>query len=368
MTNELVVIGESSALIERLSGKRPLFVLTIGTTDTAKIPGISAAGRSPELCDFTPAADAEYIVLERCLSIDGVPVTPDGIPTPALITRAAVKLARIPVLVVNAGARFRPKLPHVELGGGPGGDIRTGRAVAGARELFEAGKLIGEQTSAIADYLVLAESVPGGTTTALGVLMAMGFDAEGRVSSSMSYNPHELKVAVVEEGMRRAGISRGSLRADPLKAVEVLGDPTIPVIAGILTSSCRNVPVLLAGGTQMTAVLAVAGDHIRPHVENVAIATTRWIVEDRGSDIFGLLRQVMPEVPLVYPRLSFKGARYEGLRAYEDGVVKEGVGAGGAVVSCLLRSSSLSLSDVVTEVERQYERLTEAVGHERASL
>ncbi|MHA1364365.1 MAG: nicotinate mononucleotide-dependent phosphoribosyltransferase CobT, partial [Candidatus Freyarchaeota archaeon] len=88
---------EAERFLGRIEGKEPVFICTIGNTETAKIPGISAAGKYPEITDYTPAADVELLFYGECKCIDGVPVTPDGIPTPALITRSALSLADIPV-------------------------------------------------------------------------------------------------------------------------------------------------------------------------------------------------------------------------------------------------------------------------------
>ena len=49
----------------------------------------------------------------------------------------------------------------------------------------------GEQLSGYSDLLVLGESVPGGTTTALCVLRSLGYEVG--VSSSYSSNPSTLK-------------------------------------------------------------------------------------------------------------------------------------------------------------------------------
>jgi len=81
------------SFLNRLRGKKPLFICVIGVTETAKILGISAAGKNPELTDYTPPADVELLLLGKCKCIPGVPVTPEGIPTPALITMAALRLA-----------------------------------------------------------------------------------------------------------------------------------------------------------------------------------------------------------------------------------------------------------------------------------
>src|SRR3990170_6710277 len=124
-------------LLEHLKGKSPLFICTIGTTETAKIPSISAAGEYPELTDYTPPADVELILMGKCKCISGVPVTPEGIPTPALITMSAIRLADIPALVVSGGLRVNPQIPFLNLGGSPGRDIRTGKAVDDVEEVME---------------------------------------------------------------------------------------------------------------------------------------------------------------------------------------------------------------------------------------
>ena len=148
------------ALASRLRGKQPLFVCVIASTDTALIPGISAAGASLELIPFTAAADAEVLAYGTARCIAGLPCNPLGPPGPALITLAALQLAAIPHLVVNAGCHVLPDAPYVKLGGEPGGLITQGRAVPRAHELFEAGRRLGADVARQCDYLVLGESVP----------------------------------------------------------------------------------------------------------------------------------------------------------------------------------------------------------------
>ncbi|MFQ6136928.1 MAG: TIGR00303 family protein, partial [Candidatus Hydrothermarchaeales archaeon] len=106
--------------ISKIEDKRPIFLCILGNTETAKIPGVSAAGAFPEITDFTPAADAELLFLGRCESIDGVPVTPDGVPTPALITMSALQLIDAPAFIVEGGLRVKPSIPYFSLGGSPG--------------------------------------------------------------------------------------------------------------------------------------------------------------------------------------------------------------------------------------------------------
>jgi len=343
--------------LKQLIGKNPLFICTIGTTETAKIPGISAAGKYPEFTDYTPPADVELLLLGECKCISGVPMTPEGIPTPALITMSALKLADIPALVVSGGLKITPHVPFLDVGGKPGSDIRTGKAVENAEEVIRRARVAGENLAKVADCLVVGESIPGGTTTALGVLLAMGVDARGKVSSSMPDNPHELKIKTVEEGLKASDTEFGAFADDPVKAVSRVGDPIIPAFAGLVLGAAGEVPVLLAGGTQMGAVLAVVKALNRDVLGNVAIGTTRWIIVDKAADLKGITTQIA-DVPILAVDLDFSQSRFDGLRAYEAGVVKEGVGAGGAAIAAMTKSKgSITKETLLREIERNYEQL-----------
>ena len=345
------------AFLDRLRGKQPLFVCVIGVTETAKIPSISAAGKYPELTDYTPPADVELLLLGKCKCIQGVPVTPEGIPTPALITMAALRLADIPALAVSGGLKIKPHVPFLDLGGSSGRDIRTGKAVDNVKEVMERAEIAGENLAKTGDYLVIGESIPGGTTTALGILLAMGVDARGKVSSSMPGNPHELKIKTVEAGLKTSGIEFGALADDPIKAISCVGDPMVPAFAGLVIGAAGKVPVLMAGGTQMGAVIAVI-NALKPDVlDNVAIGTTRWIIADKTADLKGIVTQVA-DIPIMAANLNFSRSRFEGLRAYEAGMVKEGVGAGGASMAAILKSAgSITKEVLLKEIEKNYDQL-----------
>ncbi len=345
---------KGQAYLKEIRGKKPLFICTIGTSETAKIAGISAAGKYPEFTDYTPPADAELLLLGKCKCISGVPVTPDGIPTPALITMSALKLADIPVLIASGGLQVKPQIPFLDLGGSPGKDIRTGNAVDNVAEVISRAKLAGEQLAKHSDYLVIGESIPGGTTTALGVLSAMGIRAEGKVSSSMSENPHELKNAAAQAGLAAAGELPGSLAQNPIRAISCVGDPMMPAFAGLVIGAASQIPVLMAGGTQMAAVLA-AVNALYPNVLcNVSIGTTRWVVSDASSDIRGIVSQIA-DVPVLAADLNFGFSRFEGLKAYEKGIVKEGVGAGGAAIAAMVTTEGAVTKELLlAEIERNY--------------
>ncbi|MFQ6120234.1 MAG: nicotinate mononucleotide-dependent phosphoribosyltransferase CobT, partial [Methanosarcinales archaeon] len=292
---------KSSELIEELRGLTPIFECTIATTQTAKIQGISAAGAYPEITDYTPPADVELLFYGKCKCISGVPVTPDGIPTPALITMSALELAKISTFVVNAGLNIKPYVPFMEVGGKSGESIVTGKAVSEVQEVYERSVLLGKELAKTADYLVMGESIPGGTTTALAVLLALGIDAEGKVSSSMPNNPHNIKIDTVNKAMKSAQITKGALKDSPLEAISKVGDPMQVVHTGIAIGAKDKIPVMLAGGTQMAAILALI-DATVSNTDNIFIGTTKWIIEDKNSDLKGLVNQIA-DIPILAANL-----------------------------------------------------------------
>lgn len=343
--------------VKRVWGKEPVFICTIGNTETGKIPGISAAGANPQITDYTPAADVELLYFGWCKCINGVPVTPNGIPTPGLITMSAIGLAKMPVFAVNGGVNVKPGAPFFELEGRPGRDIRTGKAVDGPSGVFERAVVAGEQLAKTADFLVVGESIAGGTTTALGVLTALGYDAFGKVSSTLPENPHDLKTKVVKEGIIASGRSPEELKNDPMAAIAAVGDPMMPAAAGVIVGAARTRPVLMAGGTQMAAVLAVVKGSDASVLGNLAIGTTRWITDDKTSSITGLVRQIC-DVPILAANLDFSASRYDGLRIYETGLVKEGVGAGGSAIAAMTRTKgAIDCKALLDEIDGNYGRL-----------
>jgi len=343
--------------IDHLLGKDAfLFILTIGTTDTSLIPGLTVAGASPELTHYTPAADAEYLLLGRCRVIPNVPMTPDGKPTPALLTRAALSLADHQVLVVNAGSRIKPRIPYVDLHGEPGRDIRTGSAISKdtVTEVFNNGYTLGKNLARRGSIIVLGESIPAGTTTAMALLVAMGYDAWNKMSSSSPTNPKELKARVVREALVNAKVNIPV--KDPLEAVSRVGDPVMLGLSSIALGALeRGAHVVLAGGTQMAAALALIRAMERGHRGTVTIATTRWIMEDTNADLLGLVRNIDPGINVVSVDINLSDSQYPGLRAYEDGFVKEGVGAGGACLMSMI--SGASIYELKRRIIEEYEAL-----------
>lgn len=355
--------ARGAALVARLRRQRPLFLCVVAHTDTLAIPGLSAAGATPALRHLTAAADAEALQLGRARCLPGVPRNPEGPVGPVVITYAALQLADIPCLVVDAGLGHRPAAPVISLGSAPGRSILGGHALDDAHGLFHAGRVLGHQLAAAAPYLVVGESVPAGTTTALALMLALGLPAAGRVSSSFARAPHDLKLRVAQRALARSGLSLPA--GDPLAAAEAVGDPMQPVVAGIAYAALARVPVVLAGGTMMVAVAALLDRLLwregrRLDQLPLAIATTPWVVEDPQADFVGLLATV-GEVPALVAPLDFAASRHAALRGYESFLVKEGVGAGGAAVAAALATGA-EAPELLAAIERHYELVAAEAG------
>jgi uncharacterized protein (TIGR00303 family) len=351
-------VDAAKKILSQMWGKRGVFTCTVGNTMTSTIPGVSDAGDTPELTLFTPAADAEMLVLGKTVCMKGIPINPGGIPTPATLTMAALQLSNMPLYIVNGGTKIKPNLPCFEVGGTCGGSILTGKAVNNVRECFEMGKILGRMLSRTYDFIVVSESCAGGTTTALAVMMAMGIVKENLVSSSSPNNPKELKTKIVNEALAAAGIKMGDLAKDPLKAIECVGDPMMPANVGMIVGAAKHVPVIVGGGTQMAAVIAAAVALDRSVIGNIIQGTTRWLVNDPNSDIRKLMASVHPDIPIAYVNMDYSESPYEGLQAYEWGYIKEGVGCGGSSVAAIAQSSGkLTCRDLLDRVHDIYKKL-----------
>jgi uncharacterized protein (TIGR00303 family) len=314
------------------SPERPLFICILANTETAKIPDISAAGKSPELTDYTPAADAELVETGSTMSITEPAMCPSGAPTPAVLTRASMLMTGIPCLFINAGLKVRPKIPFIDIDAHPGGDIRKGHAVPDAAKIYERSAILGRTIGRLSDFTMIGESVPGGTTTAMGVMKALGYD--GKVSSSFPNNPVEIKNNVINEALKNSSVEFGSLKNDPLFSVECLGDPMMAAAAGLVDG--LNVKTVLAGGTQMVSVLCIIKN--LGLKRDVSIATTRYVSDDTSANFREMMDILGYQAYSADP--GFGNSRIKGLNMYEKGDVKEGVGAGGAMLLAAMKGYS----------------------------
>lgn len=339
------------------------YALCIGSTATSDLDGISAAGADGQSRRLTPAIDAEALVLGKPLSSESVPVSPRGIVSPVVLSKAMLNLVGCGVDVFDCGAFYPPKVEHEKVGARPAKCLDCGEALPydDVKELFEHGRRIGQRLAQESDthYLIIGECVPGGTTTALGVLLSLGYSAEKMVSSSMPSADHDRRSVLVRTGITKCGVTADQMNCEPLRAVAAVGDPMQAFAAGLAMEASKYVPVILGGGTQMLAVYALAAavegkEHIQQ--QPIAVVTTKWVAFDSGSNPSQLAELV--GAPFAASCPNFHCSRHPGLRAYEEGNVKEGVAAGALMAVAYL--GGFSESEICAAIDHQYDQMVTA--------
>ena len=334
--------------IESIETGRFLFSFVISYTETCEIPGITFAGADQDSIQLTPPADAEYLHYGYCKTVDKIPMTPDGKPTPGLLTKTALESASISHMTINAGSKISPQLPFVDTNMTFGKNISKQDAMTDSQvsHAVDYGRIVGRSMASLTDCLIIGESIPGGTTTALAVLKALDFDA--KVSSSIPNNPIELKNQIVDSALDRIDSEH------PFSIVAKVGDPMIPFVAGMLSSASSVSNVMLAGGTQMAAVLAFASK-IGFNEEKTAIGTTSYITNDDSANFVNLVKEIA-DIPAISVNPGLENSQYPGLKAFSEGFAKEGVGAGGTIISSMIKTGNDS-TKFLEITEKEYRRL-----------
>ncbi len=326
-----------------------LFVLVISGTDTIEHPGISAAGADLAALKYTAALDAEFIATGKTLTQAQLPVSPSGIVSPALISKAGLNILKLDCQIFNAGSHVPPQIPCHDIHLTPGRTIDNGNTMdtQTVEKIFIQGKLTAKELIKKYDQLIIAECVVGGTTTALGLITALGYNAQQMISSSFPNGNHEIKNRIIQEGLKHSP-RLDLIEANPLLAVAAMGDPSQAFIAGLAISHPNCV---LAGGTQMLAIQTLID---KLGQSKSKIITTEWVYHDSSAQFQKLHGLVCPETKVDYSQMtkfSTRNNTYQQLNneilklssdkldlesitsKYAQGHVKEGVGMGALLYS-----------------------------------
>jgi len=374
------------SLLERLSASargQVHFALALGATALSDIEGISAAGSTPEQRRLTAKLDADIL----CQSLQKplvpisqeLPTSPRGITSPVVITSASLSLINSTLAIYDCGtfAGCAPTAPHLVTPG-----RAAGRAMDGAlplnvvQDLFNYGLKQGE-TASSADLICLAECVPGGTSTAALVLTLLGIDALSLGSSSLPDCGGDFKSQLLKSELDNLCQTQGKtltqLRAsciqDPLLSIALAGDPVQAFASGYLMAATkllassknnRDSLVVAAGGTQMLAIWTlmdklteVSHSAYRTDLtELLAIITTSYVAHDPHARVKDLVQ--LCQAPLISIDPGLEQSSHPGLRAYVQGNVKEGVGAGAAFA---IASRLHSQSKMIETIDQTYSRL-----------
>jgi uncharacterized protein (TIGR00303 family) len=339
-------------LIESLRGKKATFLLSLSNTKTATIEGITQAG-IPGMIHLTPTLDSEFVCTGEVRSLPNIAQTPKGVPTPALISRAVHLLdpfSRIELL--NLGLEVTPSIEYFkqhDFNINPSGSIDVGANID-AFELFQKGVEFGQTYEPKSDYVILGESVPSGTTTALATALALGYDAKDKFSSSFAANPSNIKQEVVTKALKQI-----SPNDDIFEILGKVSDNMLIFNAGfILGANNKDYRIILAGGTQMACVLLIINSILQTMQgaidhSKIALVTTKWVYEDKNSDIKALLEMLDFELNSYYADFDFALSNHPALKLYDQGEAKEGVGAGGCLAYGFLKG--LSKEQITKKVE-----------------
>ena len=344
---------ECQSFINKVKSKKPLFLLIIGSTETALIPGISAAGQNIEKLKLTPALDADFLVLKKEEFNEKLPVSPNGMPSPAILSKAMVDCLGLDVTIVDVGSFIKPKCNHIGLNMGPAQCLTTGNALGPIKTnfLFQKGEKLVTNLSNY-PYIIVGECVPGGTTTALSVLCSLGINAFDLVSSSFPEGNNFWKNQTVKDALLAHADLFSFINKNPLRAVEYFGDPMQVFACGLIKGAQKvNLPIMLAGGSQMLAVYHLAKRILEYDPHDTVVATTSWITNDKNAKTKKLAE--LCSAPLISSNVNFNESGFSGLNAYENGHIKEGVGAGGLMVTANLYKD-MEQKEIVSEIEKIY--------------
>ena len=337
--------------IESLRGKRATFMLALSNTKTAKIEGITQAG-IPGMLHLTPTLDAEFLTTGEVRSLENIAETPKGVPTPALLTRGVHLLApygRIELL--NLGLEVAPKVDYFKLHNfsiEPSESIAKGAGID-AQEIFQKGVEFGQNYSCQDEYILLGESVPSGTTTAMTTALGLKYKAKEYFSSSFKNVPNNIRETTLKLALSHLGE-----KDDLFTILSKLSDNMLIFNAGFILGLNNRVPIVLAGGTQMACVLLIVDKVLKlmggtMETTNLALCTTKWVAEDENSDIKALLELLRFPINAYYSDFDFSMSQHPALKLYDEGEAKEGVGAGGALIYGEL--NGLSQEAITRQVE-----------------
>lgn len=343
------------------------FMLCLGGTTVSDLEDISAAGANSEARRMTPRYDAEALVLGKTADGNAIPVSPLGIVSPVVLTKACLDLIDCQRSILDCGTFASPRVDSLVLGTIPAQCVSSGNAlpIDHIEDLFERGLRLGREESKKSNVVVVGECVPGGTTTAMATLMGFGYEVNSFISSSLPNNNSSRRLNLVTEGLEKSGlISKLKTRdkQDPFFVLSALGDPMQPVAAGIAIGASQNATVVLAGGSQMLAVYQIASEiaktmsntPLNSLKENTLVSTTKWVAYDKSAKTPALARHL--QAPLACSNFGLKTSRHKGLRAYEEGHVKEGVGAGASILLAHLFANRTE-KELVSAIDETYDQL-----------
>lgn len=341
--------GSNPDFLNSLKEEKPLFLVASSYSKTAEISGITVAGL-PGKIYLTPPLDMEVLYYGKPKTVLDIATMPEGPPSPVIITSAMRNLIDFPLHFLDIGLKVKPKCPITCIDVEISNSLLEGAEVD-AEFLFNEGLLYSKHLSQFNKTIVISECVPSGTTSAFAVSKALGYDCDSSFSSSnFSTETYDLKKNIVNEAINNHKNKISSV----FDAIHYLGDNMQAFVSGLSHGLAKNnIKVILAGGTQMAAIFGILNKlKGNTKFENIALMSTKWILNDTLSDIESFLNQIDININAYFSDFSFEESQYHNLRLYEKGYVKEGVGCGASL--CFAYLNNFNQSQILNEIESIY--------------
>ena len=340
-----VILGRVDFL-EFLRGSKATFLLAGSVTKTCEIPNISQLG-IPGRLDLTPTLDAEFLCTKEVRSLEDIPKTSEGLPSPSLITRAVHELKPFSnIEILDLGLEVKPKIDYFKthhFSIKPSKRIDDGASID-AMSVFQAGVEFGTSYKTSDDYIILAESVPSGTITSNASALALGYECKNSFATS------DIKSTTLEEALK--SINEDD---DVFTKLSRVSDNMLIFNAGfILGSRAQNLKVILAGGIQMVTVLLIVNSILKSmdgniDASNIALCTSKWVAQDDNTNIKGLLEQVDFSINAYASDFDFLLSSNQALKLYDEGESRDGVGCGAAL--CYASINAINKENLTRKIE-----------------
>jgi 5,6-dimethylbenzimidazole synthase len=350
-TKHIHTITGDKKLLKSLIDKPADFMLMMSYSKTATIEGITQAGLKG-LMHLTPVLDSEYLKYGKLKTIKKLPKTASGIPTPALITKAIDMLKPFGKksfidLGLPTPAKIKSKNYH-KIDIPPSDKLDIGSGID-AWDVFSRGIKFAKEYRLKSPYLIIAESIPSGTTSAQATALALGYEANGLFSSSFANNPTDIKTRIISQALTKA-----KDKTDIFDKLSICSDNMLLFTAGFVSEINSKYPIILAGGTQMACVLMIVNSiskymGVEFDSSKLILATTKWVAQDTKSDIKALLNMLDFKIDSFYSDFDFSLSYNPKLKLYDKGEAKEGVGAGGALVYGYL--NGLNKTEITNQIQ-----------------
>jgi len=104
----------------------------------------------------------------------------------------------------------------------------------------------------------------------------------------------------------------------------------------------------------MAAVLAF-GHATGFNEKNIAIGTTSYIVDDKTANFLDVIKKIA-DIPILAASPKLENSHIKGLKSFSEGFVKEGAGAGGCMISAMLKIGIKS-EELLSLTEKEYQRV-----------